>query len=561
LKAKKSERPPRGDTTEKRAERELGEAKKAFERKASELHRQREWFRVTLASIGDAVITTDVHGRINFMNPMAEEMTGWKAAEAIGQDLTTVFHVIDEKTGRPAPNPVEKVLAKDVVAELASHTVLVARDGTRTMIDDSVAPIKGPDGKATGAIMVFHDATERHKAQAALQRELAQQKAAHEARAFLAAVIESSDDAIVTKTLDGIITSWNQGAQRIFGYAADEVIGRPVSILIPEDKPNEEPAILQRLKRGEKIDHYETVRRRKDGTLLNISLTVSPIRDEAGKIIGASKIARDITERVRAEAALRDAQERLSRQAEELEKQVNERTASLRQTLGELEAFSYSISHDLRAPLRAMQSFSVILGDECGAQIGPAGKEYLARIKGAAERMDRLIHDVLNYSRVARGELPLTRVEIEKLLREILELYPNLRAPATEIELKGDSPAVLTNEAVLAQCISNLLGNAVKFVQSGVTPRITVWSAPAPEGKKVRLYFKDNGIGIDPALHEKIFGIFERLSTRYEGTGIGLAIVKKGMERMGGSVGVQSAVGQGSTFWLELPIADESPSK
>jgi signal transduction histidine kinase len=242
---------------------------------------------------------------------------------------------------------------------------------------------------------------------------------------------------------------------------------------------------------------------------------------------------------------------KLNRQTEELEKQVNNRTAALRQTVGELESFSYSISHDLRAPLRAMQSFALILADECGAEIGPQGKDYIRRITTAAERMDRLIQDVLNYSRVARSEFLLTRVEPEKLLRDIIESYVTFQTPSAYIELKGPFPAVLANEAVLTQCFSNLMGNAIKFVKPGATPRIDVASETAGDGK-VRLIFKDNGIGIDPRSHNKIFGIFERVSNVYEGTGIGLAIVKKGIERMGGAVGLQSQVGEGSIFWLEL---------
>jgi signal transduction histidine kinase len=249
---------------------------------------------------------------------------------------------------------------------------------------------------------------------------------------------------------------------------------------------------------------------------------------------------------------LREAHEKLSRYAEDLEKQVTERTATLRETIGELEAFSYSISHDLRAPLRAMQGFALILAEECASQISPEGKEYIRRITSAAERMDRLIQDVLNYSRVARAELPFERIDTETLLRDILESYPMFHAPAADIQLEGTFPLVLGNQAVLTQCISNLLGNAVKFVAPGVTPRVRVWAETVGDGKIVRLFFKDNGLGIDKEAQEMIFGIFQRVSQSYEGTGIGLAIVKKGVERMGGAVGLESGLAQGSTFWLEL---------
>lgn len=254
------------------------------------LQEQREWFEVTLSSIGDAVITTDVNGRVTFMNPVAEQMTGWKLAEAKGRDMPEVFKIISEETGEPAEEPVARVLATGTVIGLANHTALVDRRGQMRAIEDSAAPIRDPAGRMTGVVIVFHDVTERRRAD--------------ETRLRLAAVVESSDDAILTKTLDGIISSWNEGAVRMFGYTAEEAVGQPVTMLMPPDYVNEEPAILKRLRSGERIDHYETVRRRKDGTLLDISLTVSPIRDGSGRIIGASKIARDITERKRAEAAL-----------------------------------------------------------------------------------------------------------------------------------------------------------------------------------------------------------------------------------------------------------------
>ena len=233
-----------------------------------------------------------------------------------------------------------------------------------------------------------------------------------------------------------------------------------------------------------------------------------------------------------------------------------ERTADLRESIAELESFSYSISHDLRAPLRAMQSFALILAEECGGQVSPAGKDYIRRIATSADRMDRLVQDVLSYSRVALTELPLARVDVEKLLRGILESYPVFQAPAAQIELEGRFPPVLGAEAFLTQCLSNLLGNAVKFVAPGVVPQVRVWAETGLDGKRVRLLFKDNGLGIETGAHEIIFKMFQRASTSYEGTGIGLAIVKKSVERMGGTVGLESKLGHGSTFWLELKRAD-----
>lgn len=205
---------------------------------------------------------------------------------------------------------------------------------------------------------------------------------------YYAAIVESSDDAIISKNLDGIIQSWNNGAQRIFGYTADEVIGKSVTILIPEGLVNEEPAIIGRIRRGERIDHYETIRKRKDGALLNISLTVSPIKDDSGKVIGASKIARDITGSKQAAEALRKAQEDLVKANEELEERVRIRTASLKEAIAQMEEFSYTVSHDLRGPVRAMHGYATAVLEDFSDRLDARGRDYLQRIVRGSNRMD-----------------------------------------------------------------------------------------------------------------------------------------------------------------------------
>ncbi len=263
----------------------------------------------------------------------------------------------------------------------------------------------------------------------------------------------------------------------------------------------------------------------------------------------------DITERKRA--------------ADILERTVAERTAELNETVVELEAFSYSISHDMRAPLRSMRGFSEILLKECSDKLDTEYRGYLERICAAGGRMDRLIQDVLTFSRVSKTELNLEPINLDHLVRGILECYPDLQRG--EVFIDGTLPKVLGNAAALTQCLSNLLGNAVKFVAPGTQPIVRVWSefieagpsdigniSHRPRVRAVRLYIQDNGIGIPKDAQEKIFAIFQRLGKGYEGTGIGLAIVKKAAERMGGKVGVISEMGQGSTFWLQLKAADDA---
>jgi PAS domain S-box-containing protein len=257
-----------------------------------------DWWRVTLHSIADAVIATDRQGRVGFLNPAAQTLTGWTQVEAAGRRLEEIFVIVNEASRAKLENPVEKVLHTGHVAGLANHTVLISRDGRDIPIDDSAAPIRDESGELVGVVLIFRDITERRRMELT--------------RSHLAAIVESSDDAIIGKTLEGVITSWNKGAERIFGYTADEIIGRPIAVLIPPERHDEEQEILKRLRRGERIEHYVTKRIRKDGSPLVISLSISPIKESTGKIIGASKIARDITERQRSSEALQ-ASERLFR--------------------------------------------------------------------------------------------------------------------------------------------------------------------------------------------------------------------------------------------------------
>ena len=224
------------------------------ERAAEAIRVERERLRVTLASIGDAVISTDAEGRVTFLNGVAEALTGWPQAEAVGRPLPDVFRIVNEHTRQPVENPALRALREGVVVGLANHTVLIARDGTERPIDDSAAPMRDAAGDPVGAVLVFRDVTER--------------KRAEEAQARLAAIVESSDDAIVSKTLDGVIRSWNAGAERLFGYTAAEAVGRPITLIIPPERLDEERDILERLRRGERVEHFETVRVAKDGRLL-----------------------------------------------------------------------------------------------------------------------------------------------------------------------------------------------------------------------------------------------------------------------------------------------------
>ena len=405
------------------------------------------------------------------------------------------------------------------------------------------------------AMLIAAVVSEQRASEATLRADLAERRRAEHARARLSAIVESSEDAILSKDLQGRIITWNAAAEHMFGYRAEEIVGQHIFRIVPSECQDQEEQILKRLRQGESVHHYETFRTAKNGDRIPISLTISAIKDGQGQITGSSSTARDITQRKQAEQALEQAQAELQAHAENLEKEVAERTAQLQESNAELEAFSFSLSHDLRAPLRAIRGFTAAVLEDRRGDLGESAAD-LERVVNSAKRMDRLIQDVLAFSRVSRRELATKTLDVERLILIITNERPDLQSPRAEIQIPERLPLIRGDEASLSQCVANLLDNAVKFVQPGVVPRVVIRSEPA--GERVRLWFEDNGIGIDESQQSSIFDMFRRAHAggQYEGSGIGLTIVRKAVERMGGAVGVQAQPGKGSRFWLELPRAN-----
>ncbi|HXT41156.1 MAG TPA: PAS domain S-box protein [Candidatus Angelobacter sp.] len=661
-------------------------------------------------------------------------------------------------------------------------------------------------GMAVNAVVTGHRRTEEglRQAHVELERRLQDRMQAEEARNRLTGIIESSDDAIISKALDGTVVSWNAAATRMFGYSAEEIVGQSSRLLIPSELQDEDEQIIAKLKQGKRIEHYETVRLRKNGSRIDVSLSISPVRDSSGRIIGASKIARDITDRKRAARALSEsdalkrailesaldcivtmdhegrvidwnpaaertfgyrrgdalgremceliiptslrekhrqglarylstgearvlgrrvemtamradgaefmaelaiarihstnpplftayirditerktaeealrqsetrksailetaldaifsldhegrihewnpaaernfgypkseaigrkmdeliippalreyyrdglaeylmtgvgsllgrpieltvmrgngtefraelaitrnsyeeptiytcflrditerkrAEEEIQKLNEELEQRVIERTGQLEAINKELESFTYSVSHDLRAPLRALQGLSNALLEDYADRFDDTGKEYCGRIVVAAGRMDTLIQDLLAYSRLSRTDLELKTVDLAAVVADVQhQLEADLREKMAELEVRGTLPTVIGHRATLGQIVGNLVSNAIKFVAPDVRPKVVVRAEE--DGDCCRLWVEDNGIGIAPEHQARIFQVFERLHgmETYPGTGIGLAIVQKGIERLGGRVGLESSEGKGSRFWIQL---------
>lgn len=303
-------------------------------------------------------------------------------------------------------------------------------------------------------------------------------------------------------------------------------------------------------------DSYLTGPVEPDELLANVRMLLRLRQAQQALTETNERLERHIRDLEAAKTELAAAKDQLSTQNEALERRVRERTAKLEETIHDLETFSYSITHDMRAPLRAMQGFSKMLLETHGSKLDREGVEFLERIANAANRLDLLIRDVLSYSNIVRAELVLVPVDIDALVRDIIRDYPDLQPPKAQIHILDKLPTVLGNEAFLTQCFSNLLGNAAKFVPPGTVAHVEV--SCVRQGAFFRVKVKDNGIGIAPAHQEGIFNLFHRAQTSYPGTGIGLAIVRKAVERLGGRVGLESEPGKGSTFWLDLRPVDKT---
>jgi PAS domain S-box-containing protein len=389
------------------------------------------------------------------------------------------------------------------------------------------------EGGRNECISVVLDLTERKDAQAAIEH-LRREQTADQQRAQLAAIVDASADAIIGKTLAGIVTSWNPGAQRLFGYLPEEVVGRSISLIVPPGREAEETAILEALAKGE-TKHFDTVRRRKDGSDLDVSVTTSPICNVAGQVIGISKVARDITHRKRVEDALaraKDAAEAAS---------------------GELEAFSYSVAHDLRAPLRGMNAFARLLLESYGEKFDADGQDWLNEILLNAKRMADLIEALLSLSRVSRSELSSESVNLSSIVRTLLaQLSADEPGRAVEVVIQDQLRAELDPRLARA-LVDNLVRNAWKFTSKLQAARIE-FGANEVDGARA-FYVRDNGAGFDMAYAQRLFAPFQRLHARTEfpGTGIGLATVQRILHRHGGRIWAEGAVNGGATFYFSIP--------
>lgn len=629
-----------------------------FEGVAAELKESEERYRAVVEQAAEGILLVDVDTkRVLEANAAYQDLLGYSLEEILQLSLYDLVPYPEESMDCYVRQVLEQ---KSCVSGQRRHR---RKDGS--LVDVEVSANLISYGSRETICIVVRDITER--------------KQTEEIRARLAAIVEFSDDAIISKTLDGTITSWNHGAQRIYGYSSKEIVGKPVSVLVPTDRPGEIREILEKVGRGEAIDNYETVRIAKDGRRLDVSLTVSPIKDLAGNLVGASTIGRDITERRRTEGELRlsearframieqsplsiqvlspdgqtlqvnraweelwgvtlqdiasynlledqqlvakglmpyirrgfageptlvpaaaydpdetipgltsheepkrwvrafiypikdedgnvrevilmhediterkQTEEEIRKLNEQLEQRVQRRTAQLNAFNRELEAFSYSVSHDLRAPLRSIDGFSKILLEDYADELDEEGNDYLERVRAASQRMGQLIDDLLDLSRMTRSEMRRESVDLSALAKSFAEELKRGQ-PERRVEFLIEGGLVVEGDrSLLRVVLENLLRNAWKFTGKQADARIEFG---ASEQEDKRAYFvRDDGAGFDMAYADKLFGAFQRLhgGSEFEGTGIGLATVQRIIHRHGGRVWAEGRVGHGATFYFTV---------
>jgi PAS domain S-box-containing protein len=464
-------------------------------------------------------------GTIIFWTTGMERLYGYTAQEAVGRVSHDLLH-----TKFPAPIPqIIEILEREGhwQGELAHRH----RDGSVIEVASHWALQRDAEGRTIGIIEVNNNITEARRAQ----------RESEETSELLAAIVASSDDAILSKTVEGVITSWNTGAERLFGYTAAEAVGQHISFIIPRDHLADEETNIATILAGAKTEHYETIRVAKDGRRVEISASISPIHDKAGRIIGVAKVARDIAARKRQEA---------------------ERThyvRALERSNRELDDFAYIASHDLKEPLRGLFNNAKFLREDYGEKLDADGVKRLLRLGYLSQRMEQLVNDLLYFSRLGRQDLAMQSTDLNAVIHDIEMMSETLlQERHAAIVVPHPLPRTLCDKTRITEVFRNLITNAVKYNENP-SKRVEVGYLDAMEtagGLELQVFYvKDNGIGIAAEFYEDVFRIFKRLNAEDDdkkGSGVGLTFVRKIVERHGGRIWIESALGAGATFYFTI---------
>jgi len=474
-----------------------------------------------LEAAPDAMVITAGDGRIVRVNSQTERLFGYSREELVGQPI----EVLVPERFRGLHPAHRAAYAGEPRPRMAARPELfgLRKDGTEFPAEISLSPVT--TGQGLLVMSAVRDITERLRL--------------IEARTRLGAIIDSTEDAILSKSLDGTITSWNAGAEHLFGYTAEEIVGRSVTVLFPPGREDEERSILERVRQGLAVNQLETVRRRKDGTDIDVSVTISPLRSIGGQVIGASKIARDITELRRVHRALVDASRMKS-------------------------AFLANMSHELRTPLNAIIGFTELMYKGKVGPVSPEHHEYLGDILTSSRHLLQIINDVLDLAKVESGKMEFRKEDVDLAvlageMREVLRGLASAKHQQLETEVDTGLGLVWVDPARIKQVLYNYLSNAIKFTPDNGRIVVRV-SAEGPE--RFRIDVADTGIGITAADQARLFVEFQQLdgsaTKHFQGTGLGLALTRRIVEAHGGSVEVHSEPGKGSTFSAILPRRADS---
>lgn len=469
-------------------------------------------FAAVIDAFNDPIISKDLTGRILAWNQAAARVFGYKAEEILGQ---SILQLVPPNFHHEEYELLRKLKADEAIAPY--ETKWLRKNGGNVPVFVTIYPVRNKAGMVIGASRIACDLSDRARND--------------ESRFRLAAIVDSADDAIISKDLNGIVRTWNGGAQRMFGYTAEEMVGQSILRVIPEDLQYEEDEILRKLRAGERVDHYETTRRRKNGERIEVSVTISPITDETGRVTGASKIARDISDRKRIE--------RLLMQSEKLA------------ATGRMAA---TIAHEINNPLEAVMNL-IFLARQHSESSGKA-HQYLLTAEEELERVSHIARQTLGYYRDTGSPI---EVHLHDLIENVLTVY-NSKLHSSEISVDtrfNDLQKIVVSKGEMLQVFANVIANAIDAMRQGGSLKISVRKLLSSNGDGIQAVIQDSGTGIEQKHLEKIFEPF--FTTKGDlGTGIGLWVARQLIERRGGQIAVASSTEQGNsgtTITIFIPFA------